>query len=155
MDTWLLLQILEARGERNRGLYVLKSRGMPHSNQVREFILGDEGIQLRDVYIGLAGVLTGSARDNQEAKDIAEALDCQQQIELRQRDIERKKLAIEAQILALNTQFEAEKDDLIRLISREKLRNDTLSMDRLAMAKLKQADAPPLSLKNNELGASK
>ena len=155
MDTWLLLQILEARGERNRGLYVLKSRGMPHSNQVREFILGDEGIQLRDAYIGLAGVLTGSARDNQEAKDIAEALDCQQQIELRQRDIERKKLAIEAQILALNTQFEAEKDDLIRLISREKLRNDTLSMDRLAMAKLKQADAPPLSLKNNELGASK
>ena len=155
MDTWLLLQILEDRGERNRGLYVLKSRGMPHSNQVREFILGDEGIQLRDVYIGLAGVLTGSARDNQEAKDIAEALDCQQQIELRQRDIERKKLAIEAQILALNTQFEAEKDDLIRLISREKLRNDTLSMDRLAMAKLKQADAPPLSLKNNELGASK
>ncbi len=143
MDTWLLLQILEARGERNRGLYVLKSRGMAHSNQVREFILSDEGIQLRDVYIGLSGVLTGSARDNQEAKDLAEALDCQQQIELRQRDIERKKLAIEAQILALNTQFEAEKDDLIRLISKEKQRSDTLLLDRLAMAKLKQADAPP------------
>ena len=157
MDTWLLLQILEARGERNRGLYVLKSRGMAHSNQVREFILSDEGIQLRDVYIGLSGVLTGSARDNQEAKDLAEALDCQQQIELRQRDIERKKLAIEAQILALNTQFEAEKDDLIRLISKEKQRSDTLLLDRLAMAKLKQADAPPPpnSLKNNELGASK
>ena len=143
MDTWLLLQILEARGERNRGLYVLKSRGMAHSNQVREFILSDEGIQLRDVYIGLSGVLTGSARDNQEAKDLAEALDCQQQIELRQRDIERKKLAIEAQILALNTQFEAEKDDLIRLISKEKQRSDTLLLDRLAMAKLKQADPPP------------
>ena len=158
MDTWLLLQILEARGERNRGLYVLKSRGMSHSNQVREFILSDDGIQLRDVYIGLSGVLTGSSRDNQEAKDLAEALDCQQQIELRQRDIERKKLAIEAQILALNTQFEAEKDDLIRLINKEKLRNDTLLLDRQAMAKLKQADKPsaPLStIKNNELGASK
>ena len=158
MDTWLLLQILEARGERNRGLYVLKSRGMSHSNQVREFILSDDGIQLRDVYIGLSGVLTGSSRDNQEAKDLAEALDCQQQIELRQRDIERKKLAIEAQILALNTQFEAEKDDLIRLINKEKLRNDTLLLDRQAMAKLKQADKPsaPLStIKNNELGAAK
>jgi len=143
MDTWLLLQILEARGERNRGLYILKSRGMAHSNQVREFILSDDGIQLRDVYIGLSGVLTGSSRDNQEAKDLAEALDCQQQIEMRQRDIERKKLAIEAQILALNTQFEAEKDDLIRLISKEKQRSDTLLLDMIAMGKLKQADAPP------------
>ena len=158
MDTWMLLQILEARGERNRGLYILKSRGMPHSNQVREFLLSDEGIQLRDVYIGLSGVLTGSSRDNQEAKDLAEALDCQQQIEMRQRDIERKKLAIEAQILALNTQFESEKDDLIRLINKEKLRNDTLFLDRLAMAKLKQADKPsePLpTLNNNDLGDSK
>ena len=158
MDTWLLLQILEARGERNRGLYILKSRGMAHSNQVREFMLSDEGIQLRDVYIGLSGVLTGSSRDNQEAKDLAEALDCQQLIEMRQRDIERKKLAIEAQILALNTQFESEKDDLTRLINKEKLRNDTLFLDRLAMAKLKQADIPsePVpTLKNNELGDSK
>ncbi len=158
MDTWLLLQILEARGERNRGLYILKSRGMAHSNQVREFILSDEGIQLRDVYIGVSGVLTGSSRDNQEAKDLAEALDCQQLIEMRQRDIERKKLAIEAQILALNTQFESEKDDLIRLINKEKLRNDTLLLDRLAMAKLKQADKPsePLpTLTNNQLGDSK
>ncbi len=158
MDTWLLLQILEARGERNRGLYILKSRGMAHSNQVREFILSDEGIQLRDVYIGVSGVLTGSSRDNQEAKDLAEALDCQQLIEMRQRDIERKKLAIEAQILALNTQFDSEKDDLIRLINKEKLRNDTLLLDRLAMAKLKQADKPsePLpTLTNNQLGDSK
>ena len=158
MDTWLLLQILESRGERNRGLYILKSRGMAHSNQVREFILSDEGIQLRDVYIGVSGVLTGSSRDNQEAKDLAEALDCQQLIEMRQRDIERKKLAIEVQILALNTQFESEKDDLTRLINKEKLRNDTLLLDRLAMAKLKQADKPSellSSLKNNELGDSK
>ncbi len=158
MDTWLLLQTLEARGERNRGLYVLKSRGMAHSNQVREFILSDEGIQLRDVYIGVSGVLTGSSRDNQEAKDLAEALDCQQQIEMRQRDIERKKLAIEAQILALNTQFDSEKDDLTRLINKEKLRNDTLLLDRLAMAKLKQADKSSellSNLNNNELGDSK
>ncbi len=142
MDTWLLLKALECNGERNRVLYIIKSRGMAHSNQIREFIFSTKGIDLRDVYIGSSGVLTGSARANQEAKNLAEALDCQQQIEIRQREIERKKLAIEAQILALNTQFEAEKEDLIRLINKEQQRNHTLLLDQQAMIKLKQADTP-------------
>jgi circadian clock protein KaiC len=76
MDTWLLLQVLETSGERNRGLYLLKSRGMSHSNQVREFILSDNGAQLRDVYIGSGLVLTGSSRVAQEAHDKALALEC-------------------------------------------------------------------------------
>lgn len=142
MDTWLLLKALECNGERNRVLYIIKSRGMAHSNQIREFIFSTKGIDLRDVYIGSSGVLTGSARANQEAKNLAEALDCQQQIEIREREIERKKLAIEAQILALNTQFEAEKENLIRLINKEQQRNHTLLLDQQAMIKLKQADTP-------------
>ncbi|RIZ66738.1 MAG: circadian clock protein KaiC [Methylococcales bacterium] len=142
MDTWLLLKALECNGERNRVLYIIKSRGMAHSNQIREFIFSTKGIDLRDVYIGSSGVLTGSARANQEAKNLAEALDCQQQIEFREREIERKKLAIEAQILALNTQFEAEKENLIRLINKEQQRNHTLLLDQQAMIKLKQADTP-------------
>ena len=142
MDTWLLLKALECNGERNRVLYIIKSRGMAHSNQIREFIFSTKGIDLRDVYIGSSGVLTGSARANQEAKNLAEALDGQQQIEIRQREIERKKLAIEAQILALNTQFEAEKENLIRLINKEQQRNHTLLLDQQAMIKLKQADTP-------------
>ena len=140
MDTWLLLQIMETGGERNRGLYLLKSRGMAHSNQVREFILSDEGVQLRDVYIGPGGVLTGSARDAQEARDKAESLDGKQEIERKQREIERKKTAIEAQITVLHTQFEAEKDDLDRLIAKEKQRGETLALDNQAMAKGRQAD---------------
>jgi len=68
IDTWLLLRDIEIGGERNRGLYILKSRGMAHSNQIREFILTDNGIQLLDVYVGPEGVLTGSARLSQEAK---------------------------------------------------------------------------------------
>ena len=140
MDTWLLLQIMATGGERNRGLYLLKSRGMAHSNQVREFILSDEGVQLRDVYIGPGGVLTGSARDAQEARDKAESLDGKQEIERKQREIERKKTAIEAQITVLHTQFEAEKDDLDRLIAKEKQRGETLALDNQAMAKGRQAD---------------
>lgn len=71
MDTWLLVRNLESNGERNRGLYVLKSRGMPHSNQIREFILTDRGVELLDVYNGSAGVLTGTARLVQEEQDKA------------------------------------------------------------------------------------
>ncbi len=74
MDTWLLLRNLEINGERNRGLYILKSRGMPHSNQIREFTLTNHGAQLREVYTGVAGVLTGTARVAQEARERAETL---------------------------------------------------------------------------------
>jgi hypothetical protein len=73
MDAWLPLRNPESNGERNRGLYVLKSRGMAHSNQIREFVLTDHGVQLVDVYIGTSGLLTGSARVAQEAKERAEA----------------------------------------------------------------------------------
>ena len=73
MDTWLLVRNIETGGERNRLLFVLKSRGMAHSNQVREFLLSDQGIQLRDVYVGPGTVLTGSSRLVQEAQDKAQA----------------------------------------------------------------------------------
>ena len=143
MDTWLLLQAIEAGGERNRGLYLLKSRGMAHSNQVREYILSDAGAQLRDVYIGSGGVLTGSARVAQEARDKAESLESKQEIERKQREIERKKTAIEAQITALRTQFETEKEDLDRLIARAIQRDETLVSEELTMAKTRQADELP------------
>jgi circadian clock protein KaiC len=143
MDTWLLLQALEGGGERNRGLYLLKSRGMAHSNQVREYILSDAGAQLRDVYIGSGGVLTGSARVAQEALDKTVSLECIQDIELKKREIERKKAAIEAQITVLHTQFEAEKEDLDRLIARAIQRDETLVADDLVMSKARQADEWP------------
>ncbi len=71
IDTWLLLRDIELNGERNRGMYVLKSRGMANSNQIREFILTDHGVKLREVYVGASGVLTGSARIAQEAHENA------------------------------------------------------------------------------------
>src|SRR4029453_13671747 len=80
-DTWLLLRDIELSGERNRAMYVLKSRGMAHSNQIREFLLTSEGIELADVYLGAEGVLTGSARQTQEAKERAATLRLQQEAE--------------------------------------------------------------------------
>ena len=80
VDTWLLLRDLELGGERNRVINVLKSRGMAHSNQLREFLLTDRGVELQDVYLGAEGVLTGSARQAQEAREKAVAMLRQQEI---------------------------------------------------------------------------
>ena len=105
---WLLLRDIELGGERNRGLYVLKSRGMAHSNQIREFVLTDKGIDIRDVYIGPEGVLTGSMRLAQEARERAEKVCRQLDIKSKQRQLARKRAALEAQIAALKAEFEGE-----------------------------------------------
>jgi circadian clock protein KaiC len=144
MDTWLFLQTMEMNGERNRGLYILKSRGMEHSNQVREFTLSDNGIQLRDVYVGSSGVLTGSARTTQEAQEMAETLVRKQEIERKQREIERKQAVTDAQIVALRAQCDAEKDILELTIAREQLRDETLILGNLAISRSRQvSDLPP------------
>lgn len=140
MDTWLLLQNIESSGERNRGLYLLKSRGMEHSNQIREYVLGSDGVQLRDVYVGPGGVLTGSARMSQEAQEKADTLIKKQEIELKHRNMERKKAVIEAQIAALQSEFETERDELERLLANESLRLEVLAEDRVAMARSRQED---------------
>jgi circadian clock protein KaiC len=140
MDTWILLRDIESGGERNRGLYVLKSRGMAHSNQIREFLLSDGGIDLLHVYLGPGGVLTGAARYQQEATEKAAALARQREIEYRQRDIERKRQIIEAQIAALRGEFEAEEEELKRIIAQEQLREEMLLENREAMARIREAD---------------
>ena len=124
MDTWLLLRNLEINGERNRGLYILKSRGMPHSNQIREFTLTKHGAQLREVYAGVAGVLAGTARVAQEARERAETLAHQQEIERKQRELESKRLAMEAQIASLRAAFTSESAEI------EKAVNDMRIADR-------------------------
>lgn len=126
MDTWVLVRNLESSGERNRGLYVLKSRGMPHSNQIREFILSDQGAQLLDVYTGSAGVLTGTARMVQEERDKAEALMLHNETERKRRELASKKEAMEAQIAALRDRFVEESAELERSIAQGRLAETTL-----------------------------
>jgi circadian clock protein KaiC len=140
MDTWLLLRDIEINGERNRALYILKSRGMKHSNQVRELLLTDKGIELKDVYVGAAGVLTGSARLTQEASEKAEALISKQGLEFKQRELERKRKILDAQITAMRTEFESEEDNLKKAISEEKLSDKVTVQDRADMGKLRNAD---------------
>ena len=140
IDTWLLLRDIEIGGERNRGLYVLKSRGMAHSNQIREFKLTDHGIELLDVYVGAEGVLTGSARLSQEAKDAAEQLLRQQEIGSKQFGLERKRDAMEAQIVVLRSEFEAEESEALKVIGIEKARNERFTQDKIKMGKSRRSD---------------
>jgi circadian clock protein KaiC len=143
MDVWLLLYNRESNGEHNRQLYLLKSRGMAHSNQVREFILSSEGIKLRDAYIGPEGVLTGSARIAQEAKDGAAILVREQDMERRSRELERKRREIAAQIEILQAQLASEVAEA-ELLNREGAgRGDQLAADRVAMGVSRQAGARP------------
>jgi circadian clock protein KaiC len=111
-DTWILLRDLELNGERNHCIYVLKSRGMAHSNQLREFILTNKGIQLVPAYVGLGGVLTGSSRLAQQAKEIAEAQAREQEMQAKRQEMNRKRLALEAQIAVLQAELSAQ-DQLI------------------------------------------
>ncbi len=139
IDTWLLLRDIEIGGERNRGMYILKARGMAHSNQIREFILTDHGAELLDVYVGQEGVLTGSARLAQEAKDNAEQLLRQQELELKQLKLKRKRKTMEAQIAALQAEFEAEEAEALKVIGLDEERYERLSQDRREITKSRKA----------------
>jgi circadian clock protein KaiC len=143
IDTWLLLRDIEIGGERNRGLYILKSRGMAHSNQIREFLLTDHGVELRDVYIGPSGVLTGSARLAQEAQEQAAQTMHEQEVERRKFELERKRRVIEAQIAAMRAEFAAQEAETLNIIGQEQAREAHLTQERVDMALSRKADAKP------------
>ena len=134
MDVWLLLRNHELNGERNRTLYVLKARGMSHSNQVREFVLSDHGISLVDVYLGTNGVLTGTSRVAQEARELAEAGLRNQDHARKLRQFASKRKAIESQIAALQADLEAESAEVDFSVAEEasRVENDHLNVERMA-----------------------
>jgi circadian clock protein KaiC len=140
IDTWLLLRDIEIGGERNRGLYILKSRGMDHSNQIREFILTNNGIELLDVYVGPEGVLTGSARLSQESKNDAEQLLRKQEIERNKYSLELKRAAMEAQIVVLKSEFKETESEALKVIELEKAKTETFAVDKKNMAESRKAD---------------
>lgn len=139
-DTWIRLRDIEFGGERNRGMYILKSRGMAHSNQIREFVLTDKGVNLLDVYVGPSGVLTGSARLSREAQEKAKDLVRQQDAQIKQLNLERKRKAMEAQIADIRAEFKTEEAEVKKFIKQEKLRQQKVSQDREAMAQIRKAD---------------
>jgi circadian clock protein KaiC len=145
VDTWLVLRDLESNGERNRGLHILKSRGMASSNQVREFVVTNNGIQLTDVYIGPSGMLTGSARVQQEGRERAERVSVSEEAERQQLALECKRAALEAQIAALRAEFSGEEAIITRIFSKDKQRGVVLALDEAAMGRSRKGDV----VKNN------
>lgn len=137
MDTWLLLRNVEFNGERNRLIYVLKSRGMSHSNQVREFMLSDAGIDLRDVYVGGDRVLTGSARMAQESQELAAAELRAQDHDRKLRHLAAKRKSLDAQIAVLQAESELEEAEVNFAIAQETLQNRTVILNAEAMSHLR------------------
>jgi circadian clock protein KaiC len=140
MDAWLLVKTIEANGERNRGLYILKARGIAHSNQVREFLLTSHGIQLIDAYVGAEGVLMGSARFIQIAREKAAAVEREHLTERKQRELRRKQELYEAQLQALKGQYESEREAILRELDEEQTRLRVDADQRREIARLRKAD---------------
>ena len=119
MDAWLILKNVEGNGERNRAFSIIKARGMAHSNQLREFVLSDKGIQLLDVYKGSEGVFFGSARMAQESGEIDERLRKNEEIERKKREIESKRKLMEIEIEILKEKYAREEVDMKILIGQD------------------------------------
>jgi len=150
VDTWLLVQVLEGNGERNRALYVLKSRGMDHSNQVREFLMTSSGIDLVEPYVGAEGVLTGTARLAREESERNRKHGAARDIERNQRLLAQKRSVLERSIAALNAEFAAEAFEIERAISDARTDQSAVEAARDLMGKLRggERERRPVSKSN-------
>ena len=137
-DTWILLRDLELNGERNRCLYVLKSRGMAHSNQIREFVLSHNGISLVPAYVGAGAVYTGSARLAQEAREKAEAVHEQQDLDVKRKQFAAKRKLLEPQIAGIRSELAAGQDEFARLSRQQQQCDRRLVLDQAEMAKIRK-----------------
>jgi circadian clock protein KaiC len=141
VDSWLVVRDLESQGERNRGLYVVKSRGTSHSNQIREFLLTARGIDLLDVYTGPEGVLMGTARLAREARDSTEAMARDREVQRRKLDLERRRASMEEQVSALRADFKTHELEVEELLAQAEHVEKQRQVDRISMARLRRADA--------------
>jgi circadian clock protein KaiC len=146
VDTWLLVKSMEGNGEQNRVLYVLKSRGMAHSNQIREFLLTGQGIELADVYVGPQGVLTGSARQAQEAKERSDGTARLEDLEQRRVNLQRRRESVEAQTATLWREFEDEADIVRLLLSHGSSGVEDRAGQRAEQGRLRRADINELDI---------
>jgi len=140
VDAWLLVRDIEFNGERNRGMYIMKSRGMKHSNQVREFVITDNGIDLVEVYLGPEGVLTGSAREAQQLHEQTGRVLRSNAVSMKDREINRKKKVLEAQIASLQTEFESAEEELNKIYIEEELLKRETEQNRAEMTKKRRGD---------------
>jgi circadian clock protein KaiC len=137
VDTWLTVQDIETNGERNRGLYIIKSRGIKHSNQVREFMITNNGLRLVDVFLGPEGVLTGSAREAQRLQELTGEAIRTQQIGRKEREISRRKNVLEAKISTLKTEFESAEEELNKMELEDDIKRQILQKNRTEMVRMR------------------
>ncbi len=140
MDTWINLQDMESNGERNRGIMIMKSRGMGHSNQVREFNLTDRGIVIADPYLGPSGIVTGSARAAREVQEEAALIEQKNELGRKKRELERKRKVMQAKIDELKAGFEADREELERLAGEGREKERARAAQRGVMAHMRMAD---------------
>ncbi|HZS39516.1 MAG TPA: KaiC 1, partial [Polyangia bacterium] len=143
IDTWLMVRQTEIAGERNRTLLVLKSRGMSHSNQVREFLLTGRGIQLRDAYLGEHGVLTGSARLAQETRDREAELVRRAEVARRESQLETRRKMLAAQLAAIESELRGVENELGQTATGEERRAARADEAERAMARSRRNKPSP------------
>jgi circadian clock protein KaiC len=138
VDAWLLVRDIESGGERNRGMYIMKSRGMKHSNQVREFVITDDGLDLVDVYLGPDGVLTGSAREAQQLMETTSKVLRTHALNKKDLEIQRKRKVLEAKIASLQEEFESVQDELNKSYVEEDLKKEIMEKNRKELVQNRQ-----------------
>jgi circadian clock protein KaiC len=137
VDAWLLIKDIEMNGERNRGLYIMKSRGMHHSNQVREFVMTSEGLNLVDVYLGPDGVLVGSAREAQALLEETGHVLHTHAISRKDRELLRKRKVLESKIESLQTEFESTEEELNKIYIEEDLKREVMEQTRQKVTEIR------------------
>ena len=141
VDAWLLVRDIEYNGERNRGMYIMKSRGMKHSNQVREFVISNEGLNLVDVYLGPDGVIVGSAREAQMLQEVAGLELHGHAISRKDREILRKKKVLESTIATLQSEFESVEEELNKVYIEDELRKQIIEKNREEMTRIRRGES--------------
>jgi len=137
VDAWLMIRDIEMNDERNRGMYIMKSRGMKHSNQIREFVITDKGLDLIDVYVGPEGVLTGSARETQMILEETGEVLHSHAIDRKDREILRKRKVLEAKIDSLRSEFESTEEELNKIYIEEDIKRGVQQQNRQRMSDMR------------------
>ncbi|WP_207420663.1 circadian clock protein KaiC [Desertivirga brevis] len=143
VDAWLQIKDIEINGERNRGMYIMKSRGMQHSNQVREFVITEDGLDLIDVYLGPEGILTGSAREAQMLLEETGHVLHSHAITRKDRELLRKRKILEAKIESLNSEFESTEEELNKIYIEEEIKKNVLNETRQKMTDIRSGKTGP------------
>jgi len=137
VDAWIQVRDIESNGERNRGLYIMKSRGMKHSNQVREFLITSQGLYLEDVYLGPDGILTGSARKAHQLQQLTEQMLQQHSLSRNDKEISRKAKELDFKIRTLTSEFESIREELKNSYVETELKKELVEKNRNEMIRMR------------------